>query len=242
MKVLLTRPLGRNQEMVDALKLRGIDYWLTPLLEIVATHQGPSESQLKAEKFIFISANAVHFAAEQLDGHLPQGCHYFAVGEATALALGHYGIVASSAPALQQDSEGLLTLPQLQAQAVSRHNITIVRGLGGREVLAETLEKRGAKVDYWQVYLRQRPDLDAKVVCQQWLEFGIDTLVITSGESLTNLVELVPKELFAWLQSCHIIVPSGRIQTQASSLGFHKVTNAHGANTQAVLTALTALA
>ncbi|MGL4833361.1 MAG: uroporphyrinogen-III synthase, partial [Shewanella sp.] len=37
MKVLLTRPEGRNQSMVDALHERGIANWVTPLLSVQAT-------------------------------------------------------------------------------------------------------------------------------------------------------------------------------------------------------------
>jgi uroporphyrinogen-III synthase len=238
MKILLTRPGNRNQGMIDALKQRDIGYWVTPLLDISASNSPPSVEFYKADKVIFISANAVEFAAQQMNNHFPSQCQYFCVGEATKLGLAEYGIASNSAPQLQQDSEGLLTLPQLQSNAVSQQVITIVRGEGGRETLADTLIMRGAKVSYWQVYKRQTPQLDPELVCQQWRTFGIDTLVVTSGESLTNLVELVPKELFAWLQSCLIIVPSSRIQTLANRLGLHKISNANGASTQAVLTAL----
>jgi uroporphyrinogen-III synthase len=238
MKILLTRPGDRNQGMIDALKQRDIGYWVTPLLDISACNSPPSVEFYKADKVIFISANAVEFAAKQLNNHFPSQCQYFCVGEATKLDLAQYGISSNSAPQLQQDSEGLLTLPQLQSSEVDQQAISIIRGEGGRETLADTLITRGAKVSYWQVYKRQTPQFDPELVCQQWRTFGIDTLVVTSGESLTNLVELVPKELFAWLQSCHIIVPSSRIQTLANRLGLHKISNANGASTQAVLTAL----
>jgi uroporphyrinogen-III synthase len=238
MKILLTRPGDRNQGMIDALKQRDIGYWVTPLLDITANDSAPSDAFFNADKVIFISANAVKFAAQQLNNHFPSQCQYFCVGEATMLDLAQYGIASNSAPQLQQDSEGLLTLAQLQSSEVDQQAISIIRGEGGRETLADTLTARGAKVSYWQVYKRQIPQFDPELVCQQWRAFGVDTLVVSSGESLTNLVELVPKELFAWLQSCHIIVPSSRIQTLANRLGLHKISNANGASTQAVLTAL----
>jgi uroporphyrinogen-III synthase len=236
MKVLLTRPEGRNQHMADALTQLGIGYHLCPLLEISPSNTPPKASFFSAHKLVFISANAVRFAANYLNNHFPMHCEYFAVGEATQVALAEYRLASMSAPSSQQDSEGLLSLSQLQNVALQ--NITIVRGEGGRETLATTLSERGAKVDYWQVYQRSKPVLEPESVCHQWQELGVDTLVITSGEALTNLMELVPKELFAWLRSCHMIVPSHRVQLQAISHGFHHVSNANGASSQAILTAL----
>lgn len=236
MKVLLTRPEGRNQQMADALTQLGIDYHLCPLIDITPSNTSPKASFFSADKLVFISANAVYFAANYLNNHFPMHCDYFAVGEATQMALAEFQLVSQSSPSSQQDSEGLLSLSQLQD--VELQKITIVRGEGGRETLAQTLSERGANVDYWQVYQRSKPALDPKSVCQQWQDLGIDTLVITSGEALANLMELVPKELFAWLRSCHMIVPSHRVQVQAISQGFHRVSNANGASTQAILTAL----
>jgi uroporphyrinogen-III synthase len=236
MKVLLTRPEGRNQQMVDALNQLGIGYHLCPLLEITPSNTPPKTSFFSADKLVFISANAVQFAARYLDNIFPQDCDYFAVGEATQIALAEYKISSQCAPKSQQDSEGLLSLSPLQN--VEWQKITIVRGEGGRETLAQTLSERGAKVDYWQVYQRSMPALEPKSVCQQWQDLAIDTLVITSGEALANLMELVPKELFAWLRSCHMIVPSHRVQLLAISQGFHRVSNANGASTQAILSAL----
>ncbi|WP_445945321.1 uroporphyrinogen-III synthase [Shewanella sp.] len=236
MKVLLTRPQGRNQQMSDALDKLSVDHLLCPLIDITPSNTPPHASFFSADKLIFISANAVQCAAHYLHNIFPQDCDYFAVGEATQMALAEYQISSQCAPSSQQDSEGLLSL--LSLQDVKRQTITIVRGEGGRETLAQILSERGANINYWQVYQRGLPTLNTKRACQQWQEFGIDTIVLTSGEALDNLMELVPKELFAWLHSCHIIVPSLRVQEHACSQGFHRVTNANGANTQTVLRAL----
>jgi uroporphyrinogen-III synthase len=178
----------------------------------------------------------VDFAAQKLQQQFPTHCRYFAVGQATADSLAQYNINAFTSPEDNQDSEGLLSLAQLQN--VDKQSFIIVRGLGGRETLAEQLRLRGANVNYWQVYQRAIPKLDAKAITQQWESFGIDTIVVTSGEILSNLVELVPKELFAWLRACHIIVPSNRVELQAKAMGLSHITNANGANTQAILASL----
>ncbi|UJF22615.1 uroporphyrinogen-III synthase [Shewanella sp. OMA3-2] len=236
MKVLLTRPEGRNQDMIEQLDYYQVAHIVTPLLSVEATNLPPPDFFNNADKLIFISTNAVKFTVEKCHHVLPTQCHYFAVGQATADTLKQYNLPVFSAPENSQDSEGLLSLPQLQH--INKQSIIICRGSGGRETIAEQLALRGADVSYWDVYQRSCPTFDNLQVFPQWVDFGIDTIVVTSGEILTNLIALIPKELFAWLDSCHIIVPSNRVKLQANALGLHRVTNANGANTQATLAAL----
>lgn len=238
MKVLLTRPEGRNQSMIDALSERHIPFVVTPLLEVVATDSIDCPAAIdafnQADIIIFISTNAVEYAAKALNHRLPTA-QYYAVGKATYLALAALGIEAIEAPEACQQTEGLLTLSSLHH--LDGQNITIVRGVGGRETLAQQLTARGANVSYWQVYQRACPVLD-KAIAVSWQRQHIDTIVVTSGEVLSNLVTFVPKELFAWLHSCHIIVPSPRVYEQALQAGFTHITNAQAANSDAVLIAL----
>jgi len=237
MKVLLTRPLGRNQAMEEQLSLRDVAYCVTPLLAVIETDESVADAVLaQTDNLLFISTNAVEFAAKKLCNNFPSHCRYFAVGQATADSLAQYNIHTISAPEDSQDSEGLLSRPPLQH--VDKQSFIIVRGIGGREALAEQLLLRGAKVNYWQVYQRVIPRLNGKEITQQWKSFEIDTIVVTSGEILSNLVSLVPKESFAWLRSCHIIVPSNRVELQAKAMGLGHITNANGANTQAILASL----
>jgi uroporphyrinogen-III synthase len=236
MKVLLTRPDGRNQDMIEQLERRQVAHLVTPLLGIEATQSPIPKQFFSTDNFIFISTNAVTYAADKLQQHFPKQARYFAVGQATADALSKQGLSIFSAPESNQDSEGLLSLHQLQD--VDKESFIIVRGAGGRETLAEQLSLRGAQVDYWEVYQRTLPHYDNQAICHQWQTFGIDTIVVTSGEILANLIALMPKELFAWLRSCHIIVPSNRVELQANAYGLSRITNANGANTQAILTAL----
>ncbi|KIO35911.1 uroporphyrinogen-III synthase [Shewanella sp. cp20] len=239
MKLLLTRPEGRNQSMAEALSQRGVPFTIAPLLQVVANDAADHEHKKKlfhqSDIIIFISTNAVEYADIALTSDWPKDKQYFAVGQATYAALQAKGITATEAPESCQQTEGLLTLPSLQALTAKR--ITIVRGVGGREVLASALAERGAQVDYWEVYRRACPEFDPSTAFE-WQAQAIDTIVITSGEILANLITLVPKELFAWLHACHIIVPSERVYDQAIAAGFTRVTNAKAANRDAVLTAL----
>lgn len=239
MKVLLTRPHGRNQDMIDSLTARGIAHLVAPLLAVAevpaSQHLLTKEQVLGSDILIFVSTNAVTFGKQALGQEWPQDKQYFAVGQATWAALKADGIEALQAPLDCQETEGLLTLAELNQ--VTNKQVVIVRGNGGREDLGIILQQRGAKVSFWQVYQRVCPAL-ATGAALAWYQFGIDTIVVTSGAVLENLITLVPKELFPWLQACHIIVPSNRVERQAIALGMLKVTNAGGAHSQAMMAAL----
>ncbi|TVO97746.1 uroporphyrinogen-III synthase [Shewanella algae] len=240
MRVLLTRPEGRNHAMEQALTERGIPFMVTPLLAVEAMEdKGISPAEvLDADIIVFVSTNAVHFGTQALNAPWPSHIQYFAVGEATFEAFAQYGIRGHKAPDDNQQTEGLLTLPGLQPEAVKHKKVVIIRGNGGREVLGQTLQQYGASVQFWEVYRRTCPAYDAVQLVKEWQGFGIDTIVLSSAESLMNLIRLLPKEYFAWLQACHIIVPSIRVVDKAVVAGLAQVTDATAANSKAVLKAL----
>ncbi len=210
----------------------------TPLLQVAAIAAPQLNQQLAAADIvIFISTNAVTFAQTSVPVW-PTSPQYYAVGQATTQALRALGINAYSTPEDNQQTEGLLSLDGLQPAVVAGKRVVIVRGVGGRETLAQQLQDFGAHVEYCEVYQRQCPAYDNQALIQAWRDFGVDTIVITSGEALVNLINLVTKENFSWLLACHIIVPSIRVEQQANKSGFRYITNAGAANDQAVLAAL----
>jgi len=124
MKVLLTRPEGRNHAMEQALAERGIPFMVTPLLAVEAMEDksiSPTEVQ-DADIIVFVSTNAVHFGTQALNASWPSHIQYFAVGEATFEAFAHYGIQGHKAPDDNQQTEGLLTLPGLQPEVVTQES------------------------------------------------------------------------------------------------------------------------
>ncbi|MGI2260300.1 uroporphyrinogen-III synthase [Shewanella sp. GXUN23E] len=237
MKVLLTRPEGRNQTLSAALSERGIAHLIYPLMGVEATPPSlPQATVLAADIIIFVSTNAVHFGSKALGQPWPANASYFAVGKATWDSFANAGITGARASDDNQQTEGLLALPALNQVAGKR--VVIVRGNGGRELLGQTLMERGAQVDFWEVYQRTGPQAADPELCRQWQAFGIDTILITSPEMLDSLITLVPKELFPWLSACHIIVPSSRAEAQAIARGLTQVTNAGAAHAEAMLAAL----
>ncbi|WP_375056504.1 uroporphyrinogen-III synthase [Zobellella sp. DQSA1] len=160
--------------------------------------------------------------------------NYVAVGDATGRALAGAGITGATVPE-DPRSEGIVSLPGLQTLDGCR--VVILRGDGGRHMIAPTLEQRGARVDYCEVYRRHyRTDPDGSLV-KSWQSAGVDSIIVTSGGLLTHVFQLAAHAK-DWLLSRLLIVPSVRVADSARRLGFTQVINAEGASNQALIAAL----
>ena len=252
MRVLVTRPPHQNAGQVEQLRAWGAEPVAFPVLDI-QPYEAPSPAfhQAKArvldldlyQSVIFISANAARFGAELIDSYWPQlpiKVHWLAIGQKTASLLTDYGIDAETA-ALGYDSEALLESPALQAVEGSR--ILIIRGSGGREKLAETLRQRGAQVDYADLYARVCPAYEAAYVQKILYQQQPDALLITSGEGLSNLLQLASGNqqqlpTTTLLKNCQLVVPSERIAQQARLAGFKRIKTAKSADDHSMISAL----
>ncbi|HJX58747.1 MAG TPA: uroporphyrinogen-III synthase [Thiobacillus sp.] len=175
--VLVTRPARQAAALAQAIRAAGGTAFAFPALAVEAVPQDelsvPLARLAEADIAIFISPNAAQFgmAAIRAGGALPGAIVVFAVGPGTARALQAQGVGGVIMPD-GQDSEALLALPQLQEVAGKR--VTIVRGVGGRALLAETLRQRGTRVDFMECYRRLRPQADASPLLARWQTGGID--------------------------------------------------------------------
>ena len=169
---------------------------------------------------LFISPNAVNCALPAIKQHggLPPALRIGAVGKATAAALREWGYEVSIYPKERFDSEALLALPELQA--VRDKHIIIFRGVGGRELLADSLRQRGAHVDYAECYIRRKPDSDPSLLWDHWARHALDIIIITSVEGLMNLIEMVGEYARERLFSTPLLVVSDRMAQEARRLGF----------------------
>ena len=114
------------------------------------------------------------------------------------------------------DSEHLLASPEFAH--VQGQRILIVRGGGGRELLAEQLTARGAEVAYAEVYDRRCavpiPGAVAAVEAE-WSRGEIQVITATSGELLRCLFEILSpdgRDLLA--RSVFVIDKQGKIDYQ----------------------------
>lgn len=229
MTILITRPAPEGNALAQQLNAAGIHAMAQPLLEIVP---GDGLPQLPArlnhlqpgDILIAVSAHAVDLAHNSLRSQgasWPKNVHYMAVGDKTAARLSASSGQEALYPEIRNDSEGLLALPAL-AQVHGRR-VLILRGNGGRELIAQTLQQRGAEVDYCETYQRRLLPLDGAALCQTWQAQQVSSIVITSSEQLAYLYRLVPEHDKAWFLQQHLFVPSQRIAEQADTLGFSTV-------------------
>jgi uroporphyrinogen-III synthase len=227
MKILLTRPESQSAALRARLRLSGAIVESLPALEIspVADTAASRQIFMNIDRFntvVFISPNAAHLGARQIDIYwpqLPEKINWLAVGQSTADVLRQWDIEAK-VPALSADSEGMLSLPALtncQGQSV-----LIVRGEGGRELLAETLTGRGANVQYAEVYRRECPQHDQETMRAKLDQFAPDLIIFYSDETLQNLLRLSDKA-GVLLRNRLILVPGERAATQAKLSQFERI-------------------
>lgn len=140
---------------------------------------------------IFVSVNAVQHGLAVIDAW-PARLRVAAIGARTAQALTEHGHPPDIQPLHRFDSEALLEDPRLQSLAGER--ILILRGTGGRELLAHTLRARGAQVTYAEVYRRVCPSPDLQPLQSALAHGRLDALTFTSGETLENLLTILAQD------------------------------------------------
>jgi uroporphyrinogen-III synthase len=142
-------------------------------------------------------------------------------------------------PAGRFDSEALLAL--LPPEAVRGRTVLLFRGEGGRELLAETLAARGARVVPAICYRRTRPAQPDPAALAQLARGAIDVAIVTSSESAENLVALAGEAGRERLLSTPLVVVSERTRDSCRALGFRgPITVAARADDEALLAALAA--
>ena len=190
MKILITRPEPKATELSLMLKEHGIDTEVVPLLEIHPIDANIWQAELAKldaiDALIFVSTNAVEcFMTGTIDPALKLLPTY-ALGQSTATLLKQHGFQQIFYPPLEENSEALLQLPQLQN--VLGQNFLIIRGTTGREFLAKTLKSLGAHVHYLAVYQNHRCDLNPDELKK--LHEHYDLILLTSTEALKYFLEL----------------------------------------------------
>lgn len=188
---------------------------------------------------IFISSNAVDFAMPRVlktYGQLPGQLKFAAIGHQTAHALGKYGVDKVLIPQGRYDSETLLALPEMQH--VEANRIAIFRGVGGRELMAETLKARGAHVYFAESYQRINPQQSTALLNSQWQQNKLDAIIVTSSEAMRYLLQMAANQ--TWLQHVTLCVNHERIAEQPRQLGL-KVLVAEAPGDEAMLQCLSRL-
>lgn len=217
--VLVTRPAEQAEPLCAAIESAGGQVQRLPLLRIEAC--APTEilrQQLGSphDAVLFTSVNAVrHALTIQPDPrHWP--ARTAAIGAATAAAIRAAGLPAAIQPASEYSTEGLLAHPDFQQLGGQR--LLLVTGRGGREMLEDTLRARGADVTRAEVYERL-PQSQAEATVRGALQ-DCDVAVVTSGETLRQLLAVTPTDMQPSLRRLKLVVPGERVLQMARAHGF----------------------
>lgn len=220
--ILVTRPAHQADTLCRLIAYYGGNPVRFPTLQIDGLKIAPAYLGTldRYHIAIFTSANAVEFAVPAIERQRPwpRQWRVAAIGTATAAKLEEYRHPADIIPDSDFNSEALLAHPALHD--VSHLHILIVRGEGGRELLAEHLRKRGADVEYLEVYRRSKPKADPQEVIDSLKSGQLAFITANSAEALQNLVDLLDPRWHPLLLNIPLVVASQKTIELASTLGF----------------------
>lgn len=236
---VLTRPEGTANSLGESLEALGWHVVYQPMLVIEPITEPATKPTIDAGSVvIFISANAVRAGIPHLARQLKENAPtVIAVGEATAAALALEDITALLP--VTPDSEGLLALTELES--CRERPVLIVKGEGGRALLAESLKERGAIVSEFICYRRLEATVNAAEFC--WQLCDLDEVVFqgSSGETVERLTEVLGAGGQPNLLDSPLIVPSARVASMATDAGWTRVIEAENASDRGFLAALSKL-
>jgi len=234
-RVIVTRPAAQAQEWVQRLRGRGLDAVALPLI-CIAPVADPSalrrawQTLAMRRLVVFVSPNAVRqfFAHRPALAAWPAPLWAASPGPGTTHELLTLGVpaarvVAPDPQAAQVDSEALWA--QLQARDWRDAGVLIVRGDGGRDWLARTLQGQGAVVEHVTAYQRSVPQLqpaEIELARAAWAEPASHAWLFSSAEAVDNLATSLP-----WPArppaGALAVVTHPRIGERARQAGFDRV-------------------
>lgn len=191
MAVLVTRPAPDNERTVSALRARGIDALLAPMLrfEPVAL---PGDAASDVAAVIVTSANAVRAAAPQLAGSPLLTRPLFAVGDHTASAARAAGFTqvisaASDAAALRELVADRVPRPR----DGGRPTLLYLAGADISRDLASELAERGFDMVTQTVYRMAAMTALPREVCDAFAANGIAAVLHYSRRSAAAFVAAI---------------------------------------------------
>jgi uroporphyrinogen-III synthase len=181
MRVIVTRPRAQAEPLAAALRERGFEPVLCPLIETVPIDDGPVEVA-GYDWVVVTSANGAEQLARRHLGYLPR---IAAVGAATAQALADYGIAADFVPRDASQAGLVAELPRPPGR------VLFVGAEGTGELLQSELD---ADARYVYRTRELEPDtppagdlvlLASGSAARAWAKLGLDVPAISIGRSTT---------------------------------------------------------
>ncbi len=214
--VAITRPINQAKKLTQLIQAAGGNVISFPLIEITALDDYTAFEQIVADInsfdwILFISSNAVENSMPRLIKQgIPKHLKFAAIGPTTAKILQLFGINEVLIPQDRFDSESLLSLPAMKIMQGKK--VMIVRGIGGRDVLANTLTERGAIITFAECYQRVNPQTNCHVLEQAYKDGKLHAIVVTSSEAMRYLLAMAGES--NWLKQITICVNHARVAEQ----------------------------
>jgi uroporphyrinogen-III synthase len=238
--IAVTRPTQQAKKLIQLIEAAGGRVIAFPLIDIVplqdyALFENTINQLGQYDWIIFISSNAVQNGMPRLlEKGIPSTLQFAAIGPVTAQELNQFGINQVLIPSEGRfDSESLLSMPELQSMQGKK--VMIVRGIGGRDVLANTLRSRGAEVTFAECYQRINPQKNGDVLTQAYAKQQLHGIVVTSSEAMRHLLDLTGEA--DWMKQITLYVNHARIAEQPLQMGL-KVQVAEAPGDSAMMTCI----
>ncbi len=196
LNILVTRPESQASGFMSQLEQAGAHPILLPTIKIIAPPSWePADkaiSQLNDYQWLILSSvNGVNCFFQRLKekGFDSRSCAHLTticVGPKTARAAAEIGL-KSDMVAKEYAAEGIIEL--FADVDIRQQKILLPRALKARELLPETLRRKGAGVDVVPVYETIFPPESAELLNRLLNQEKIDIITVTSASSATNLVK-----------------------------------------------------
>ena len=244
--LLLVRPQQSLQASLDNFQEQGFscvglavqaikfDTQQSKVFERDSTHFQQNKPANKAWfDFIIITSQ---FAVEGLAKQLTKSAltlsdlatQFICIGDATALAIHKLNPSIQVIVPEQQNSEGILDLPVFAN--IENQRVAILKGEGGRKLIAKELTTRGAAVSEYTLYKRTK--IEPNVNQLATVNPAIEIVVVASGEAAIILLE---QPQLAHLKRQTWVVNSQRIAKLIKQHGVSSVYISAGASDSALI-------
>jgi len=249
--IIITRPAGQARQLIEvltrAIEASGVgkrslpEILSLPLLTIVPKADEHLAGHIAtalgtADLAIFVSPNAIESVMRLLERDwqdlskkiIPIGV----MGGSSHLALKNHGIGLEEHPTPiiipknneNWDSEGLWKELQSLQWSWQGKKVVIFKGEGGRDWLADTLQKAGATVEAISTYTRVPLDVDNP----SWqlvreMDLSKSLWLLTSSEAVRYLGEVMKDQFTQNLNVASALCPHHNIADAAEMIGFGEV-------------------
>jgi uroporphyrinogen-III synthase len=178
--VLVTRPGGQSDPLVQALRQRGYRVHAVPTMQTEPVDFNP-QSLVDCDWIVLTSARGVEALAD-----LPSGPRFAAVGRETARALRARGVEPSYVPLRAGGADLGDTLPDVEGR-----RIALIRASAAATDLPDRLRERGASVEEITAYRTVgAPAGSAELLRTALMDPELGAVVFASGSAVRGFVDL----------------------------------------------------